>query len=273
VALRGGLGNQLFQFSYALFVAQQGQRVNLDLSCVRDGVPAIFQVPLIGDQARHMALRVTRFMPAPWGRLTFVGQLSRQAMRPGRLILDESPQGARPPLHLPATWWFGYWQRLSYAARVIPLLKAGFAMAEPSGGAGRDRRPAVARVHVRRAAGDGYTTELSNDWYKRALDMVYADGRHPVETEVVTNDPDWCRRNLDLGRAYTLHPPGSAFEDMRSLAASDFLVISRSTLSWWAAAASEATVVAPDPWLPEVPPGGTDDLLPATWLRCPAQSC
>jgi len=272
VALRGGLGNQLFQFSYALYIARQGQPVALDLSCVRHGVPDIFHVPLIGDKARQMVLPVTRFMPSPVGRLGPVGSLPRRAMKPSRIVLDESAQGPAPSLHLPPAWWFGYWQRLSYAEAVIPLLRTGLLRNDlaltPVAETSAQGRTAVVRVHVRRGDYAGNAMALSTDWYKRAVDMVYALGGPPFETEVVTNDPDWCRRNLDLGRHYKLLPKGSALEDMRSLATSDFLVISRSTFSWWAAAVSDATVVAPDSWFPETSREGTDDLLPATWLSC-----
>jgi Glycosyl transferase family 11 len=275
VALRGGLGNQLFQLSFALFLARQGRPVKLDLSCLRRGVPAIFLVPIIGDRARQMILPVTRFMPSPTGRLDVIGRLSRKAMRPGRIVLDDSAQGSKQDSSAPPSWWFGYWQRLSYAETLIRELRTGLmtdlALSPKSETADQDRS-AVARVHVRRGDYEGNAMALSTDWYRRAVDMVHEVGGRSIETEVVTNDPEWCRRNLDLGRPYKLLPTGSALEDLRSLAASDFLVISRSTFSWWAAAVSDATVVTPDPWFPATSTGGADDLLPTTWLRCPTKS-
>jgi hypothetical protein len=266
VALRGGLGNQLFQFSYALYLAQHGWRVNLDISCVRRGVPAIFEVPLIGDRAREMVLQVTRFIPSPSGRLPLIGELSRKVMRPGCIVVDESAQGPEPSSSVAAAWWFGYWQRLSYAKAVIPLLRTALALA-PSETADRDRR-VIARVHVRRGDYGGNSCELPAAWYRRALDMVCALGDDAVETEVVTDGPEWCKRNLDFGRAYKVLSTGSAVEDMRFLAASDFMVISRSTFSWWAAAISDATVIAPDPWFPGMTRGKDHDLFPRTWLFC-----
>lgn len=269
MALRGGLGNQLFQFSYALYLARHGGRTNLDLSCVRHGVPAIFEVPGIGDRAREMVLPVTRFMPTPSGQLALLGRLSRRTIRPRRIVLDESAQGPGPPLTAPPAWWFGYWQRLTYAEAVIPLLRTALAVGEPAEAMNPDR-PAVARVHVRRGDYAGNPLELPADWYRRALDMVYEIGAHAIETEVVTNDPDWCRRNLDFGRAYRILPTGTALDDLRSLAVSDFIVISRSTFSWWSAAISNATVIAPDPWFPGLSKEEGQDLVPEMWLSCPA---
>jgi len=266
VALRGGLGNQLFQFSYALYLARQGTRVHLDLSCVRHGAPAIFAVPLIGDRARQMVLQATRFIPSPSGRLPQMGRLSRKVMRPGRIVLTESAQGPTPCSMVTPAWWFGYWQRLSYAEAVIPLLRRGLAI-EPSSQTAKRDQPAIARVHVRRGDYAGNPSELPARWYRRAMDTVYLVGGDSVETEVVTNDPQWCRRNLDFGRPFRILPTGPALEDMRSLAASDFIVISRSTFSWWAAAISDAKVIAPKPWFPEMPPGEDQDLIPRKWLR------
>lgn len=265
VALRGGLGNQLFQFSYALYLARQGRRVNLDLSCVRHGVPAIFEVPLIGDRARQMVLQATRFIPSPTGRLPQMGKLTREVMRPGQIVINESVQGPAPSSSVSPAWWFGYWQRLSYAEAIIPLLRTGLALAPQI--ADKDR-PAIARVHVRRGDYAGNPWELPAEWYRRALDEVCLVGGDDVKTEVVTNEPEWCRRNLDFGRPYRVLPTGSALDDMRSLAVSDFLVLSRSTFSWWAAAVSDATVIAPNPWFPEMPQGEDIDLIPRKWLSC-----
>jgi len=110
--------------------------------------------------------------------------------------------------------------------------------------------------------------ELSVAWYKRALALVYAAAGYAIETEVVTNDPDWCRQHLDLGESFRVLPTGSALQDMQALAASDFLVISRSTFSWWAAAISDARVVVPDPWFPGMSQAEGGDLVPEAWLPC-----
>jgi len=268
VALIGGLGNQLFQFSYAAHFAAQGSRVSLDLSHVRRGVPAIFEVPLIGDRARQMALQVTRFIPSPSGRLPQLGKLARRVMRPGRIVLDTSSQGGELTSSVLPAWWFGYWQRLSYARTIIPLLRD----AVTPHSVNRDEapgRPAIARIHVRRGDYAGNPNELPAEWYRRALEMVYALGGNSVVTQVVTNGPEWCRQNLDLERPYDILPTGTPLEDMRILAASDFMVISRSTFSWWAAAISDATVVAPDPWFPTMTRDQNDVILPSTWLSCP----
>jgi hypothetical protein len=219
-----------------------------------------------------MVLPMTRLMPSPAGRLGRIGRLPRTAVKPARIVLDDSAQGPVPSSSLQPAWWFGYWQRLSYAEAVIPVLREGLLRDDPAVSpaaetSGQGRTPVV-RVHVRGGDYAGNAMALSADYYRRAVDMVFAHGGSSFETEVVTNDPGWCRRNLDLGRHYELLPTGSPLEDMRSLAASDFLVISRSTFSWWAAAVSDATVVSPDSWFPETSLEGTDDLLPATWLTC-----
>jgi hypothetical protein len=269
VALRGGLGNQLFQFSYAQYLGRGGMPVNFDLSCARHGRPDIFDIPLIGAQARRMAIPVTHLMPSPAGRLTALGTLSRKAMRPGRIVLDHSPQGTEPAGHGEPAWWFGYWQRLSYAEAVIPALRTALDLVPPARDAVRGR-PAVARLHVRRGDYAGNAMELPADWYRRAVDLVYASGSPAIETEVVTNDATWCEKNLDLGRRFRVRPTATPIEDLRTLARSDYLVISRSTFSWWAAAVSDAAVIAPDPWFPHLSGEAGGDLIPRTWLSCPA---
>lgn len=132
------------------------------------------------------------------------------------------------------------------------------------------RRCAVARIHVRRGDYVGNSWALDPDWYKRALDMVYEVSSGAIETEIVTNDPGWCTENLDLGRAFRVLPTGSPLEDIRTLASSDFLIISRSTFSWWAAAISDAVVIAPDPWFPSRSRDESADMLPSKWLLCAA---
>lgn len=270
VALRGGLGNQLFQFAYALSLADQGRPVRLALSNLRQGAPALFGVPVIGDRARCMMLPLTRLLPAPGGRFPAAGGMLHAALGPARLVADATPQGRELMDAAPPAWWFGYWQRLRYAERLAPLLRDGlFASIAPAVHSASES-PLV-RIHVRRGDYAGNPWALPVWWYRRALEAVDRMAGGALSPEVVTNDAGWCEHHLELGRDFKALPSGSALDDMKRLAAADFLVISRSTFSWWAGFGGRATVVVPSPWFPDRSPGEIHDMIPAAWQPCDAR--
>lgn len=263
VALAGGLGNQLFQYAFAHHLGENGNRVRLDLSCVRWGSPDIFEIPDIGESAKQMAIPITRLMPAPGGRLPRMAKALRRMAGPESIEVDDSAQGPSSIAPLPVAWWFGYWQRLSYARAIIPTLREAFRVNEGKGG--REGHGVVG-MHVRRGDYAGNRMEVPSDWYRRALEIVDIAGEQTPQVHVFTDDPTWCTRNLDVGRQWQIRSTGRAVEDLRILASCDYLIVSRSTFSWWAASISKATVVFPTPWFP----GSTDchDLIPSSWLSC-----
>jgi hypothetical protein len=250
VALLGGLGNQLFQVSFARWLEMRtGRPVRYDVAFHRSGEPDVLAVPGIGDDVRGQLLSRTIRWPTPNGRVALLGRAMRRLRGPRRIVADYSGAGPDSPSADAAAWWFGYWQRLEYARELTGRLAASLAEGTDS-----DSEP-VLGVHIRRTDMLTRGTVVPEKWFSESLARLELDlSNAPVR--VWSDDPEWCRRELRLGVRFEVAPPAPPLSDLRDLSRCRALLISRSTFSWWAAkVASErgVRVAYPAPWWPATP--------------------
>lgn len=231
VVLLGRLGNQLFQYSLAKWLeAQTGTPSRFDLSFVgRKGLagPEVLRRELWNSRAP-----VTPYLPVMQGRLAPAARATRWLLGPRRFIVDLSPAGTLG-LVGPAAWWLGYWQRRDILAPATQRLRQilGPCTAEP-----------VIRVHVRR--GDYVRLGNATDpaWFRSAVGLLTASVAHE-RVEVISDDPQWCRANLDLPVPFTVASGTSSEQDFRALMRSAAIVADGSTFAWWAAYLGQVPVL------------------------------
>lgn len=269
VRLRGGLGNQLFQYAAARRLALLHRtEVKADLTQWRaDGrtdrpiLLGHFMAPLSlatpADMAQARPLHVRE------GSFTFHPAMLRM---PDNILVD------------------GYWQSESYFSDAAAIIRRDLAFRNPvlmeKARADADRvrsthgRPLVA-VHVRR--GD-YTWpgtrpafhELSLGWYRHAMSLF------PPHTNflVFSDDPEWCRRNFS-GERIEVMDTGSALSDFAMMRCCGHYIVANSTFSWWAAYLSEnpkARIIAPDrnAWFgPRLADHDASHIIPPGWMTLP----
>ena len=173
----------------------------------------------------------------------------------------------------------GYWQSEKYFEDFAPAIRVDFAFHE----ALDDRNAAVAReiasaeavaVHVRR--GD-YVTDpgarellgtLPLDYYTAAAQFM----RERVPGAcfyVFSDDPVWCRSNLQLGgpTTFVTHNQDRGSDDLRLMTLCRHHIIANSSFSWWGAWLAESAaqiVVAPAQWGAA---GDAGDMIPDRWCR------
>jgi Glycosyl transferase family 11 len=262
VALLGGLGNQLFQVAFGQWLGTRtGREVRYDLSFHRGGEPDVLAIPRIGAEVRDRLLPGTRRWPTPDGRLGPLGRAIRRLRGPRRIVSDYSGPGPEQPATDPAAWWFGYWQRLDYAPQLLEQLANALELGpagHPDGAIG---------VHIRRTDMLSTGTAVPQAWFAGALAQLEPDLR-AAPIRVWSDDPEWCRAELDLGVPFQVAGDGPPLQHLRELALCRALLISRSTFSWWAAGVASgrgARVAYPAPWWP-----GTPELdrvtVPADWM-------
>jgi hypothetical protein len=187
-------------------------------------------------------------------------------------------QGAFPPLVLE-----GYFQSPEYFRGSEDLLRSEFQIRDEGGDSFRYWKSRLAAgngisLHVRR--GDFLDTGiisvhgvLAANYYARALALIDCRIGFQAAVFVFTDDPDWVRTNLNLGRKFelisdlTMKP----VEEMALMAMCAHHVIANSTFSWWGAwlnPDSSKEVVAPRRWF-SADAGrrmNTVDLFPEGWL-------
>jgi hypothetical protein len=260
VALHAGLGNQLFQYSWALHLMKY-LPVRFDLSAFRRGQRAL-ELEDLGLSIRDRAIRFTMVLPSPGGRLSRVSTGPRTPVGPPRLT-REDPALDHYDMSL-ASWWYGYWEDRDMALEVIGDIRGAIRPVEMS--------PGSIGVHVRRGDFVERGLDLEAGYYSNAVQMLQQRYRGANRAVVYSDDPAWCRRELQLPIEVAHAPMGSAAGDMLSLASHEFLVLSRGTFGWWASHLSDRnpeTVVAPHNYRPG-DSAGEAKVVDPRWLRAPA---
>lgn len=290
VRLSDGLGNQLFQYAYALCLSKAGASVQLDRSWfpefgknrLRHATPRAYALG-------HYALRLPM---APveladqliYGADLWAGLRRLLHKRPG--LLREGRHDMSPQRLVALTtdkYVRGFFQEWRFPEMVRSELledlrlpesvadAANLAMAE------RIRScPCAVALHIRR--GD-YLNEdclsvhglCSADYYARAVQLMTERTGQAPHLFVFSDDPAWVVNHFHASCPMTpvdINSGDKGYLDLNLMRACRHAIIANSTFSWWGAWLIEnpdKVVVAPEHWFAD----GRDSssLCPAAWLR------
>jgi Glycosyl transferase family 11 len=128
-------------------------------------------------------------------------------------------------------------------------------------------------VHVRR--GDYVSTGYGDTWGDLAADGYYQRAVAAIGEDVTylvfSDEPEWCRRSLNIGPA--LFIDADPYTSLCMMTECDVNVIANSTFSWWGAFLnSNSDVYAPSRWFGPAmgPPNDVQDIVPPGWRTIPA---
>jgi hypothetical protein len=285
VRLKGGLGNQMFQ--YALGRALQhrrGDELRLDVTYLLGDSVFKWDVPRTYD------LDVFQIQPA----FSYIPRLLRRARRTAaeaeavprsQTFVEEKEFGFHPEildLTAPNLYLDGYWQSESYFAEIQDQLRGAFQFRIPLSPAGRAMAESIASVNsvcvnVRR--GDYITSESSRnalgfmgeDYYCRGIDWIKANVPDP-HLLINSDDMPWSREHLRFDLPTTYLDEGYAGwkfgEQLQLMTMCKHFLIPNSTFAWWAAwlaGHDGKLVVCPRRWFRNQSID-SKDLIPPSWV-------
>jgi hypothetical protein len=262
----GGLGNQMFQYAFGLYLALKHQApLALDLSAYQAGPQhgymldrfQISAAPVNAESSQRIPKRY-RKAPTTW---------MPDWLRPAVLArVKERPFGFHEKyLQSPDnSYLVGYWQSEKFFPGLRESLIEHFSLAVPIS----DRSQRVLEriqasnsisLHIRR--GDYVNSaetariyeQLSLEYYQRQLQR-FADQHERVQVFVFSNDLAWCRQNLRLHWPIQFvdhNCAQTAYEDLIMMSHAACNVIANSTFSWWAGYLNQRaqhSVFAPAQW-------------------------
>lgn len=276
VTIRGGLGNQMFQYAFGRAASLLLDReLVLDLSAMPTGR---------GQYIRSWELHRLPIAPLRqmWGAgvqvspirprrvLGRVSTAARKALTPWRvreLRDDQLLEFSWIPK--PFAICDGYWQSHRYFSHISETIRSELTPATDLSPVGRgslqeiERRESIA-VHVRRGdyVSNGTVAAvhgaLSSGYHRRAVARIAADLDDPIAL-VFSDDPQWTIANVQLD-IETVHAEAagslSATETVALMARCNHHVIANSSLSWWGAYLAETEsqqVTYPDRWFLDRP--------------------
>lgn len=276
VRLEGGLGNQLFQYSYGLALQEKyGGRLLLDRHVVRNDPGKAHVLDYLVDLETQSPLdNLCVFLLAVYAGLqirvlsAIFGKTRKTTEHLAKVGVHHCFDSRYSELRvswLPFVFLHGNFMSEKYFASVSELVSASIHTERVLGDEHREtvtriRTSNSVAVHVRR--GD-YLDERWRDklhvctdiYYETAVQIALNELESPTffvfsNSEV---DTDWVRENYRfLPEGTVFVPPGSHdFEHFALMANCRHFIIANSTFSWWSSYLSrcqDKLVVAPKPW-------------------------
>lgn len=290
VKLKGGLGNQLFQYAFGRALSLRNeQSLILDIThfdAVRSGetprdyrlhhyaISAKTEVPQAARKLLRMAKK-NKLMKSSLVRSLFE---IRSITEKGFEYRDIEPARASRGI-----WYYdGYWQAPRYFEEIrqtllqelTPVVAAEDKNAETLGWI---KNSSAVSLHVRR--GDYVANPAANafhglcglDYYRAAMDHMEKLIASPTYY-VFSDDIGWARENIRTRypTVFVEHNDDrAAHEDLRLMSQCHHHIIANSSFSWWGAWLSpnpDKKVIAPKRWFLDDSMNCTD-LIPSSWIR------
>jgi hypothetical protein len=291
VRLRGGLGNQLFQFAAAYALARhKGTGLKADLYTYR-------KHPFRKYELGHFQVTLPEANRDEVHRFTGSNPIARYINKKTNYFYCKDVF-AQPHYHfyedffsLPAPMYLsGYWQSERYFTDVADELRKMITPATALDPKNADLASAVGAcdsvaVHIRRSdyVQGSFFQPMGLDYYQRALGVISEKVNAP-RYFIFSDDIAWSRQQLAhlTNATFVDHNKGDdSYKDLLLMSACRNQVIANSTFSWWAAwlnTFNDKTIIAPAKWFhntyltnkePVYPSRfyNTKDLLPPAWTR------
>jgi hypothetical protein len=274
VRLKGGQGNQMFEYAIARALAVRNHdKVQLDLTFLLDRTPGLtsifgyvvrdydIDVFKLHDERFTALSRVALRFPVPilWGGLSQVitllkSWLGRQA------LLREMPNIAPAEMLNSAPvsgdiYLDGYWQSGDYFESIAPEIRHEFALRNALSSEAETLAREISAgesvcVNVRR--GDFVSLERSvkrhgfigKEYYERGMELIKekvgAEVSKKIHIYIFSDEIDWCRENIKFPGTPTTYVgyeyKGQKFEVyLRLMSLCKYFLIPNSTFGWWAA--------------------------------------
>ena len=288
--LKGGLGNQLFQYAIGRQIAyKQDCELKLDLSYFTNQVdvtPREFKLGFFNIKAEIATPKdISKVLGS-----SLIRSLRRRCWKWEIDIFkwnqkDEKSFEFQPELlnHKGAVLLNGYWQNEAYFTAIRSVLLDEIALKpEHLSTSCLEQVKEISEtesvaVHVRR--GDYISNSESNktffvctlDYYVSAISQIKKELKTP-KFYVFSDEIDWCKENLDIeliGKDAQFVSGYQDYEDLWLMSKCKHQIIANSSFSWWAAwlnTNKDKKVIAPKNWFKNAELQN-QQIVPADWLR------
>lgn len=293
VRLRGGLGNQLFQYAAGFALARHHNTpLKFDLYYYKKHPYRKFELDKfafpVDIATREEVHQFTGSNPV----IRYVNKRENYLRCP-HVFTQPYYHFYEDYFKLPSPMYLnGYFQSEKYFQNIKPELASGFGLAT----ALDDQNKALAdqiratnsiSVHVRRGdytkgVYNSFFGGLTEQYYRLAVSKILSSVENP-QFYVFSDDITWCKNNLRLKDAFFVeHNKGdNAYKDLFLMAQCRHNIIANSSFGWWAAwmnANPDKIVIAPNKWFQQeylenretIYPCriyNTKDLIPASWIK------
>ncbi len=262
--LKGGLGNQLFQYASGKALAYQ-----LNSSFYIDD--SWFHKPNSNRKFKLIELGIDAQSQQLSKRQRFTRRIGSRAL-PKRLqgdalyLTEPADFGYQafdcsPSQHI---YMDGYWQSPKYFQVIRQRLieEINLSLIERDAAAEQFPSDNTVAVHIRR--GDYITQSSSQALSTKYVKAAMADFGNNFDYMFFSDDIDWCKETF-TGSNISFSNNRSDLEDLKQMSEAAHNIIANSTFSWWSAWLNKnkaQRVIAPHPWTND---NTHRDILPENW--------
>jgi hypothetical protein len=285
VKLWGGLGNQMFQYAFGLYLAEKrGEKAFFFSDVNKDDK---FDLNYFNVAIELIDLEELKKIGYDF-RSFFLYRIKRKMIQLfpfiNNKILVEQEVGYWGAISDKQILFDGYWQSLRYLLPIEKKIREQFALSKniiPNMELYSEiRNVNSVSLHIRR--GDylkGKNAEIyaniPMEYYKKSINHFSKEIVAPI-FYVFSNDLEWVKNNLQMSKEANFifvdntNSENAAIADFILMSSCKHHIIANSTFSWWAAwlnPSEKKIVIAPAKWYIGKRNDATIDLIPPEWER------
>ena len=272
VHLRGGLGNQMFQYALYLAAVESGKNASLDLSHFnKDNQSTKYELGnTFSIHAAPLPLWEKVLVKASWKFLHLLHQIPYKENDRSFGIFNKKVTA------LQFAYLKGYWQSEKYFEGISKTIRQHFTFPPFSDNKNKAlfeqivQRNSVS-IHIRRGdyLKNNLNWSLDIDYYNRAIQLIKEKVTAP-NFFIFSDDTQWAEENIKDPNCHFINwnKGDDSFRDMQLMSNCKHNIIANSSFSWWGAWLNnneDKIVIAPDKWLSTME--GTRDIIPDSWIQ------
>jgi hypothetical protein len=285
VNLKGGLGNQMFQYAFGRALSLRLQtNLSLNIHWYNDQDPKAtkrsFGLQPFSITARLVDIPLENNLKRRIKKAFGLGSIRYESQQ---FVFDQTIGVAKDE-----TIFDGYWQTEKYFLDYADAIRKDFSLKNPLSKKAQEVNALIGNlhsqnsvslgIHVRR--GDYVSDKKTNTfhgvcdetYYHKALETIMNKlPEKNIHCFIFSDDNTWAKKNLVLEKVQVTYVSDYSladYEELVLMSHCDHAIISNSTFGWWAAwlnANPHKIVVAPSHWIQKAMP--TQDIVPQTWLQ------
>lgn len=294
IKLKGGLGNQMFQYAFAKYVEKKsGDISKLDFSAYEELLndeirkPRLLKFNITSEVASEDEIRKYMLLSHKGNSLSFkykLGILFEALFNKGYYFEWKRGNFLALPVIKKNRYFDGYWQSVEYIEPIREQLLKDFTpnyelsvkvqkqMADMKSHnsvfVGIRKGDYTANAKARKHFG-----VITNEYYSKAMKLISLKVENPV-FHIFSNDIEWCKANIDFSGYNTVlrdkDMQTNDFEELLIMSSCKHAIISNSTFNWWGAYLinnPKKEIVCPLCWFNDDTP---INIVPEGWNRIEA---
>jgi hypothetical protein len=271
VVLKGGLGNQMFQYASALSVAIQNDcilYIDTSTGFYKDPYFRSFSLECFNIEQKKIYKKNILFEKIRRKYLRFISKFFFNK----NLFVYEKDIGYDRVLNFgkkTVVYMDGYFQSPKYFKSIEKIIKNSFKFTCNHKNVNIKISGIILStnsvcLHVRR---DRIDNPATLDYYLNAISLIKKNTQNPIFF-IFSDDPEWVNsnisRNIDINYRIIDWNPNDEIEDIWLMSLCNHFIIANSTFSWWAAwlgRCGEKNVIVPNALK-----ANNKDIFPSDWI-------